>query len=85
MPIDSSNEKKSQSMPSAQHAAPNTNFGADRMAGLVPGVYVRNPDAPEWGLGQVQSAIGMRVTVNFENEGKLVLNTEHVSLHLADD
>ena len=37
---------------------------------LVPGAYVRHPDHPEWGIGQVQSAIGMRVTVNFENAGK---------------
>ena len=22
---------------------------------LVPGVYVRHPDAPDWGIGQVQS------------------------------
>jgi len=31
---------------------------------------VRHPDRPDWGLGQVQSAVGDRVTVNFENAGK---------------
>ena len=33
---------------------------------LVPGALVRHPDRPDWGLGQVQSVDGARVTVNFE-------------------
>ena len=37
---------------------------------IEPGQFVRHPTCPEWGLGQVQSAIGERVTVNFENAGK---------------
>jgi hypothetical protein len=41
---------------------------------LVPGVYVRHPDLPEWGVGQVQSVIGNRITVNFENAGKQLIN-----------
>jgi hypothetical protein len=49
-------------------------------AGLVPGTLVRHPDRPDWGLGQVQSAIGSRITVNFENAGKLMINAEVVSL-----
>ena len=40
---------------------------------LSPGMLVRNPDQPDWGLGQVQSAVGNRVTANFENAGKLTL------------
>src|SRR6185437_482751 len=36
---------------------------------LEPGQFVRHPDRPDWGLGQVQSAIGDRITVNFENVG----------------
>ena len=36
---------------------------------LTPGAFVRHPDLPDWGLGQVQSVIGERVTVNFENAG----------------
>lgn len=44
---------------------------ADRLA---PGTFVRSPANPDWGLGQVQSAIGDKVTVNFEHRGKLVLN-----------
>ena len=35
---------------------------------LVPGVLVRHPDQEDWGLGQVQSSIGNRITVNFEHK-----------------
>ena len=52
----------------------------DMNAILEPGMIVRNPDAPEWGLGQVQSNIGGKVTVNFEEEGKIVVDSRHVSL-----
>ena len=48
--------------------------------GLAPGDWVRNPLAPEWGLGQVQSVIGDRVTANFENAGKRLINAAVVSL-----
>ncbi len=34
---------------------------------LAPGVWVVSPDRPDWGLGQVQSAVGDRVTANFEH------------------
>jgi hypothetical protein len=49
-----------------------------------PGVYVRHPKKPEWGLGLVQSAIGDRVTVMFEHAGKIVVNTSQVSLDRLD-
>ena len=49
-----------------------------------PGHYVRHPQKPEWGLGQVQSAIGRRVTVMFENVGKVVIDCEVVALELAE-
>lgn len=55
---------------------------------LTPGALVRHPQQPDWGLGQVQSAIGHRVTVNFEHQGKVVLDIRHVRLlvvRLADD
>ncbi len=45
-----------------------------------PGAWVRHPHQPAWGLGQVQSAIGPRVTVMFENAGKVVINTSSVLL-----
>jgi len=47
---------------------------------LSPGMFVRHPTRPDWGLGQVQSNIGGRVTVNFENEGKVTLDSRNVSL-----
>ena len=47
---------------------------------LVPGAFVRHPSHPEWGLGQVQSVIGNRVTVNFENAGKLLIIADAVTL-----
>jgi hypothetical protein len=43
---------------------------------------VRHPDQPDWGLGQVQSMIGQRATVNFENAGKVTVNTAVVTLVL---
>ena len=43
-----------------------------------PGDYVINPANKDWGIGQVQSIIGARVTVNFENYGKRVINIENV-------
>lgn len=47
---------------------------------LEPGQLVEHPDHPEWGVGQVQSAIGPRVTVNFEHAGKVVLDARVVTL-----
>jgi hypothetical protein len=47
---------------------------------LEPGVLVRHPDHPEWGLGQVQSNINGRVTVNFEHQGKVFINSDLVNL-----
>ena len=41
---------------------------------LEPGALVTHPDRPDWGLGQVQSVIGDRITVNFEHAGKVVIN-----------
>ena len=48
-----------------------------------PGMLVRNPDQPDWGLGQVQSAVGNKVTANFEHAGKLTLNIAVVRLTAA--
>ena len=45
-----------------------------------PGDYVTNPANKSWGVGQVQSIIGSKVTVNFENCGKRVINVENVIL-----
>ena len=45
-----------------------------------PGDYVKNPENIDWGIGQVQSIIGLKVTVNFENSGKKVININNVKL-----
>jgi Protein of unknown function (DUF3553) len=53
------------------------------MAGLLePGMLVRHPDQADWGLGQVQSVVGARVTVNFENAGKVVIDMKRIALVL---
>ena len=57
----------------------------DRNVQLVPGAYVRHPQRPDWGIGQVQSAIGPRVTVNFENAGKQLINTAVIELVVVRD
>lgn len=47
---------------------------------LEPGMLVRHPGQPDWGLGQVQSNINNRVTVNFEHAGKRVIDLGQVDL-----
>ena len=47
---------------------------------LEPGMMVRHPTQPEWGLGQVQSNIGGRITVNFEHSGKVVIDGRQIEL-----
>ena len=50
-----------------------------------PGDYVINPKHKEWGIGQVQSIIGNKVTVNFENFGKRVINIDNVKLEKIEN
>jgi len=52
--------------------------------GLVPGAWVRHPTQADWGLGQVQSAIRNRVTVNFEHAGKVLIDDAVVALTVVD-
>lgn len=52
---------------------------------LEPGNLVQNPNQPEWGTGQVQSVIGNRITVNFENVGKLTIDGDQVELKILED
>jgi hypothetical protein len=47
---------------------------------LEPGMLVRHRERPDWGLGQVQSRIGMKITVNFEHAGKVVIDGARVTL-----
>ena len=50
---------------------------------LEPGMLVRNPARPDWGVGQVQSNIGGKITVNFREEGKVVIDGTAVSLEIV--
>ena len=52
---------------------------------LAPGMFVRHPANPEWGVGQVQSRIGELVTVNFADAGKKVINASQSPLVLVSD
>ena len=45
-----------------------------------PGDYVINPNEKSWGIGQIQSIIDNKITVNFENVGKKVINNKLIVL-----
>jgi hypothetical protein len=51
---------------------------------LEPGQHVVLVGAPDWGLGQVQSVVADRVTVNFENAGKRLINLKNAELERVD-
>ena len=46
----------------------------------VPGDFVANPNNKDWGIGQIQSIINNKITVNFENAGKKVINAKEIIL-----
>ena len=50
-----------------------------------PGDKVINPQKKDWGIGQIQSIIKNRVTINFENAGKKVINSENIKLEKFED
>ena len=45
-----------------------------------PGDFVINPKNKDWGIGQIQSIINNKITVNFENTGKKVINSKQIIL-----
>lgn len=47
---------------------------------LEPGMYVRHPSQSDWGTGQVQSRINSKITVNFSEMGKVVIDGSRVAL-----
>ncbi|MEM7753610.1 MAG: DUF3553 domain-containing protein [Pseudomonadota bacterium] len=47
---------------------------------FTPGMRVSHPTHPEWGVGQVQSNIDGRITVNFPEEGKVVIDAVRIEL-----
>lgn len=52
----------------------------DLNAMMTPGMLVRHPDRPDWGTGQVQSNVSGKVTVNFRDEGKIVIDSFRIGL-----
>jgi len=52
------------------------------MTEFEPGQIVIHPAQPDWGLGRVQTVVGKTVTVNFENVGKVVINTGIIPLEI---
>jgi hypothetical protein len=57
-----------------------TEMTNDLNALLEPGMLVEHPGQPEWGIGQVQSNAGGKITVNFPEAGKVVLDGSRVAL-----
>ena len=49
-----------------------------------PGDFVKNPKNSDWGIGQIQSIINNKITVNFENSGKKVINAKEITLEKVD-
>ena len=52
---------------------------------LLPGTWVRLPAEPDWGLGQVQTLVGDRVTINFEHAGKRLVHADRVEIDVEID
>ena len=52
---------------------------------LEPGNFVINPSQKNWGIGQIQSIIKNKATVNFQNNGKKVINLDYVELEKVKD
>lgn len=47
---------------------------------------MRHREQPDWGTGQIQSIVGTRITINFENAGKVVmLRADPLELIAFDD
>ena len=52
---------------------------------LTPGVFVVNVEKEkEWGIGQVQSSIDNKITINYENVGKKTINPKEVGLKIVN-
>jgi len=47
---------------------------------LEPGMLVQHPTKTDWGIGQVQSNTGGKITVNFREQGKVVISSDRVAL-----
>ena len=51
---------------------------------IIPGMYVINEMKKEWGIGQVQSSIHEKITINFEHVGKQVININKIQLKIVE-
>ena len=52
---------------------------------FIPGTLVKCPAQPSWGTGQVQSCIGNKATINFENSGKKVIDLSIINLEIIEN
>ena len=53
------------------------------LSALTPGSFVINKNNENWGIGQIQSSINNIITVNFENVGKKVINSNEINLEIV--
>ena len=51
---------------------------------ITPGMFVVNELHKDWGIGQVQSSINEKITINFEHVGKKVINVNEVPLKIVN-
>ncbi len=51
---------------------------------IVPGMFVRHPTEHRLGLGRVQTVVGSKITVNFENAGKIIINADAIDLQIVE-
>ena len=58
----------------------NYNFGD-----FIPGTIVECPSQPDWGLGQVQSSINIKITINFDYVGIIVIDLNVVDLKIHEN
>ena len=49
---------------------------------ILPGMLVINKHHKEWGIGQVQSSINNKLTINFEHVGKKVININIIPIKI---
>mgnify|MGYP001158234663 CR=1 FL=1 len=49
---------------------------------LLPGVYVISEKNRDWGIGQIQSSINDKITINFEHVGKKVIYYKKIKLRI---
>ena len=49
---------------------------------ITPEMFVVNKKSKEWDIEQVQSVIKEKVTINFENVGKKVININKVPIEI---